>query len=232
MSGRKRKLDVGVGPDPAEQRDDEGQGHGYGTDRPASIIELFRNVETSSDQDRISIGDLLHGMRDRAAAALILIFALPNALPTPPGTSTVLGIPLLFLCAQLAIGWPVWLPQFITRRSMRRADFSSLLDKAEPWLARAERFLKPRLSFLTGWVAERGLGVLWLTLAIVLVLPIPLGNMPPAASLCIMALGLLVADGIFIIIGIVAAAASLVLASGVVYGGVVAAIAFLERLLA
>ena len=221
-----------AGPKLAENGDDEGHGHGRGADRQPSVIELFRSVETSSDQDRISIGDLLHGMEDRAAAALILIFALPNALPTPPGTSTVLGIPLLFLCGQFALGWPVWLPRFITRRSMRRADFSGLLDKAEPWLARAERILKPRLSFLTGWLAERALGVLWLILAIVLVLPIPLGNMPPAASLCIMALGLLAADGIFIVIGIVAAAGSLVLASGVVYGGLVAAIAFLKHLLA
>ncbi|RWX76133.1 exopolysaccharide biosynthesis protein [Neorhizobium lilium] len=197
--------------------------------RPPSVIELFRSVETSSNEERITIGDLLHGMEDRAAAALILIFALPNALPTPPGTSTVLGIPLLFLCTQFAVGWPVWLPRFITDRSMKRADFSALLTKAEPWLAKAERFLKPRLSVLTSYAAERLLGTLWLILAIVLVLPIPLGNMPPAVSLCIMALGLLAADGIFIILGVLAAIASLVLASSVVFGVLAAGAAFIGR---
>jgi hypothetical protein len=203
-----------------------------GGERQPSVVELFRSVGQASEDAQITIADLLRGMRERAAAALILIFALPNALPTPPGTSTILGIPLLFLCAQLAIGWPVWLPQFITRRSMRRADFSALLDKAEPWLAKAERLLKPRLGFLTSYVAERLLGTLWLILAIVLVLPIPLGNMPPAASLCIMALGLLAADGVFIILGVVAAFASLLLASSVVYGALAAGSAFLSQFFA
>ncbi len=214
----------------SHQADDQGDAGGKARhQRPPSVIELFRSVEHASEAERITIGDLLHGMEDRAAAALILIFALPNALPTPPGTSTVLGIPLLFLCAQLAAGWPVWLPAFITRRSMRRSDYSALLDKAEPWLARAERLLKPRLTVLTSWLAERLLGILWLILSFVLVLPIPLGNMPPAASLCLMALGLLAADGVFIILGVVAAIAALVLASSVVLGAVAAGAAFISQ---
>jgi hypothetical protein len=213
---------------PESNEDDAGEkAHPH---RQPSVIELFRTVQHSSDGERITIGDLLDGMQDRAAAALILIFALPNALPTPPGTSTVLGIPLLFLCAQVAIGWRVWLPGFITRRSLKRTDYARLLDKAEPWLARAERILKPRLSILSGYVAERLLGILWLILSIVLVLPIPLGNMPPAASLCIMALGLLAVDGVFILLGILAAAASLVLASSVVYGALAAGTAFIHQL--
>ena len=211
------------------EQEEGGSAH---SERQPSVIELFRTVQHSSEEVRITIGDLLDSMQDRAAAALILIFALPNALPTPPGTSTVLGIPLLFLCAQVAIGWQVWLPGFITRRSLKRTDYASLLDKAEPWLDRAERILRPRLVILTGYTAERLLGILWLILSIVLVLPIPFGNMPPAASLCIMALGLLAADGVFILLGILAAAASLVVASSVVYGALAAGTAFIHQLFA
>ena len=63
--------------------------------------------------------------------------------------------------------------------------------------------------------------------------PRPVRRLVTAVVACVaLALGLLAADGIFIVIGIVAAAGSLVLASGVVYGGLVAAIAFLKHLLA
>ncbi len=83
-----------------------------------SILGLLREAAISSDGEHISISDILHGMKDRAAAALILIFALPNVLPTPPGTSTVLGFPLMLICAQLATGLPVWLPRLVGGRSV------------------------------------------------------------------------------------------------------------------
>lgn len=183
-----------------------------------SISLLFRKIIEASDAERISIADILDAMEERATAALVLLFALPNVLPTPPGTSTVLGLPLLILSFQLAIGWPVWLPGFITHRSVRRVDFMHMFAKAEPWLQRAERLLKPRFGFMLSYPAERAVGVLALVLAIVLVLPIPLGNMPPASALCIMALGLMAADGLFIMIGIVAGFLSLMIAGSVVLG--------------
>jgi hypothetical protein len=183
-----------------------------------SILDLFRNVAELSGGERITIGDFLHGLEDRATAALILLFALPNVLPTPPGTSTVLGFPLLILCAQFALGLPPWLPRFITRRSVNRIDFQKMLTRAEPWHNRAERFLKPRVALLSSYVVERIVGVLGLVLSIVLVLPIPLGNMAPATALCLISLGLLAADGIFILVGIAAGMVSLLIAGSVVVG--------------
>jgi hypothetical protein len=182
-----------------------------------SILGLLREVVNSSDGERITIGDILHGMKDRAAGALILIFALPNVLPTPPGTSTALGFPLLLICAQLATGFPVWLPRLITRRSVKRAGIEQMLVKAEPWLKRTERLLRPRMKFLSNPLAQRLLGVFALWLSIILVLPIPLGNVPPATALCLIALGLLAADGIFIAAGILAGFVSLFIVWGVVY---------------
>ena len=48
-------------------------------------------------RERISVGCLMAALGDRATAALLFIFAFSNVLPTPPGTSTVLGAPLIFL---------------------------------------------------------------------------------------------------------------------------------------
>ncbi len=89
--------------------------------------------------------------------------------------------------------------------------------KAEPWLDRTERLLRPRIACLSTPLAQRLLGVFALLLSIILVLPIPLGNVPPAAALCLIALGLLAADGIFIAAGILAGSVSLIIVWGVVY---------------
>jgi hypothetical protein len=117
-------------------------------------------------------------MGDRGFGPLMLVFAIPNLVPAPPGTSSVLGAPLVFLAAQLGFGMRPWLPRLIADRSMARADFAVLVKRVNPWLLKAERLFRPRLDALVRPPAEYGIGVLCLILA--MVLPIPLGNNPPA----------------------------------------------------
>lgn len=168
-------------------------------------------------RERISIGDLLAALGDRATAALMFIFAFPNVLPTPPGTSTILGTPLIFLATQLMLGRAPWLPAFVAKRSMSRADFSTLVKRIVPWLVRAENLLRPRLAGLARPPMEYLIGLLSLLLAVVLVLPIPLGNMLPALAISLLALGVLEHDGLWVLAGIAAAVAATSLVSGVVF---------------
>ena len=64
----------------------------------------------------------------------MLIFAAPNILPVPPGTSAVLGTPLVFLAAQMMFGRGPWLPALVTRRSLSREDFAALVGRVLTWL--------------------------------------------------------------------------------------------------
>lgn len=194
-----------------------------------SLSDLLFQIAVDTTRPRISIGDLLRALDDRAIAALLLLFALPNAIPMPPGTSAVLGAPLLFLTAQLALSRGPWLPQFIANRSVSRGDFASVVARAAPWLARAEKLLKPRLRWLTCAAGERLIGVVCLLLAIVLVLPIPFGNMLPAAAICLFALGILERDGLWIIAGVITTIAATVLVSGVLLGALKAGLFLFER---
>ena len=144
----------------------------------------------------IAINDVLSAFGDRAFGALMLLFAAPNILPLPPGTSAVLGAPLLFITAQLMLGRPtLWMPAFIRERSIQRDFFALLTAKLSPVLARGERFLKPRLPFLLHPAPERLVGAACLLLAIILFLPIPFGNIPPAFAISAFALGILERDG-------------------------------------
>lgn len=159
----------------------------------------------------MSVADLLLALQDRALAALLLIFALPNVIRVPPGTSAVLGAPLVFLAAQLAFGMRPWLPNFIGRRSMPRQHFSAVITRAAPWLARAERLLRPRCSAMCRPPVEYGIGLVCLLLSLIVLLPIPLGNMLPALAICMMALGILELDGLWVLAGLFTAVVSVVL---------------------
>lgn len=125
---------------------------------PLSVV-LFRLANDNS-RERISVGDLLAALGDRAIGALMFFFAAPNILPVPPGVSTLLGAPLLFLSAQLMLGMRPWLPGVITRRSISRDDLATLVRRIVPWLAKAEKLLRPRAAVLVRPPVEYVVGLL------------------------------------------------------------------------
>lgn len=214
--------------DPMASAGSESPAHPHG----GRLSEILEAIAADPVRDRVSIADLVSILSHRAFGALMLVFSLPNALPMPPGTSTILGAPLLFLAAQLALNRPApWLPGFIASRSMSRSDFGKLVAKVSPWLARAERLLRPRASFLTRPPFEQGIGLFSLILAIVLFLPIPLGNMLPAFAISILSLAILERDGLAAIFGFLTGILSLVIVSGVIYGFVLAGLFLIRRML-
>jgi Exopolysaccharide synthesis, ExoD len=137
--------------------------------RDAKVRQRFSDVlhDLASRPDAtISIGDVLDAFGDRAFGALMLLFAAPNVLPLPPGTSALLGAPLLFVTAQLMIGRStLWMPSLILKRSISR-EFATLVAKLGPALERTERVLRPRLTALLNPIPERIAGAACLLLGL------------------------------------------------------------------
>lgn len=182
-----------------------------------ALSGLLLRVAGDTSRESVSVGELLDAMQDRATAALMFLFAFPNIFPMPPGTSALLGIPLIILTAQLALGRPAWLPGVITRRKVSHAGFAKVVGRVVPWLRRAERMLRPRLKRLVHPPAENVVGAVCLLLSVILYLPIPLSNMPPALAICMFSLGILEEDGLWAIAGLVTAVLSVLLSWGVIY---------------
>jgi hypothetical protein len=179
----------------------------------------------------ISLGDVLDAFGDRAFGALMLVFAAPNMLPLPPGLSAVLGAPLLFVTAQLMLGRPtLWMPVFVRRQSIPRDFFALLTTKLSPILQRAERILRPWLSLLLHPVNERIVGAACLLLAIILFLPIPFGNIPPAWAIAACALGILERDGLATVFGWLGTLGSILILAAVSSAIIAGFRAFLDQL--
>jgi hypothetical protein len=204
--------------DEAEEVDASTRRRRLGTPRPRKkLSQILEEVAADTSRARVSIADIMQAMHGRAFGALLLIFAFPNAIPAIPGTSSILGLPLLFLSAQMMLGKSVWLPKVIALRSMSRDDFANLVERVNPWLEWADGFTAPRLSFLGDPAIQRVIGAFCLVLSIVLVLPVPLGNMLPGIAICLIALGVLERDGFWIGGGVAVGCLALLVAWGVIY---------------
>ena len=193
---------------------------GEATGRPPrkkTLSEILIGIAGDDSRDFVTIAALMKALEGRARAALILIFAFPNALPAIPGTSGILGLPLLYITFQMMLGRNRWLPKINAERGLPRERFAQLIDRLGPYLARTERLLRPRWRVLSGHTAEYILGAVCLVLAIVRTLPVPLGNMLPAFSMCLIALGILERDGLWVVFGLVSSVVALVISAGVVY---------------
>ncbi|MDO9219084.1 MAG: exopolysaccharide biosynthesis protein, partial [Lacisediminimonas sp.] len=79
---------------------------------------------------------------------------------------------------------------------------------------------------------EYVVGLMCLVLAVVLALPIPLGNMLPALGIAMLALGILERDGYWVAAGLAVGAGALVFVSGVVFAMIKAGLFLLTQMLA
>jgi hypothetical protein len=86
------------------------------------------------------------------------------------------------------------LPAFIARQSIKREDLLRLAGSSSKLVSKIERFVKPRPGFFVSPLGDRIVGWLTAYVAIMLILPGPGTNGPPAFGNIVMALGLVEHD--------------------------------------
>lgn len=180
--------------------------------------------------ERITVGEIVEALGDRAFGAVLLIFAAPNVFPLAiPGTSAVTAVPICIAALQLLLGRRVLrLPAFVAARSLAKSDFTRVVERLLPWIGRAERRVRPAWPAFVSASAERIAGLVCLLMGIILFFPIPLGNLVPGIAVVLIGLGVMERDGRAVMLGHAVAfvATAVVL---VVLGGLVGAFLFVVQ---
>ena len=186
------------------------------------ISELVAALVHEHPVGRITFAEIIERLGDRTYGLLILTFALPMVVAgSIPGISTLFGVPLIFITAQLAAGYPrPRFPQYLLRRSIDARDFNNVIDRIVPMVVRLEKYLRPRFPALVTPLAERVIGAISVLMSIILSLPIVFANGPPAIAMSLFAVAILERDGLFVILGAIMSLASVVIATTVITMGV------------
>jgi hypothetical protein len=198
-----------------------------GAEEERRLSEVFADL-AAQDRARVSIGDVVQALGDRSFAPVMILLAVPNAIPFIPGSSTVLGLLLAVVAIQLVLGMRrVRLPARLNRWSFDREGFARLVAKVMPWLTRFERMARPRFWPESYRLAERLAGIVAIALSLMIMLPIPFANGVPAIAICLLALGISERDGLWLGAGIVVGAIAAGIVAGLFLAGFVAAEAIL-----
>lgn len=154
----------------------------------------------AKDDPKLYLGELVNAFGERGFGALMVFFGLINAIASPiPGSTTILGAPMLLICLQLVIRRDqLWMPAWALRSSLPRDNYRATIAKVRKPLLLVERLSKPRFGFMSGEIAEVVIGVVCSLLTIVVMLPIFGGNLFPSLFVALFGFGLMQRDGVLI----------------------------------
>jgi len=164
-----------------------------------SLSDELRGVVAAADGKPMSVGQILDHLQDRGTDLFIIIVSFPFILlPTTFGLSAPIGLAVAILAGCQMLGRRPWLPKFIMRREFPFESLQKTLNGAAKWSARVERIARPRLTFLL-WPGFNKLAyfnlIIW-----GLLLGCPGPNNLFAAMILLLAFGLLMRDGLLLLI--------------------------------
>jgi hypothetical protein len=168
-------------------------------------VELNDYFFATTRDEQVTLAEILTLAGERIFGFLLVILALPSALPLPaPGYSTPFGIAIFVLALQLALGRDrPWLPDKMLKGSMKLATVQKFVKMGTPWMQKIENVTKPRMAYLcTSRLGKTVLGCAIALMAISMMIPIPGTNTLPAMGIFITAFGLLEDDGLICIGGL------------------------------
>ena len=184
------------------------------TERPAKYVhEILDRVEHRAVTPRVSVAEIMDALGHRAYGSVYLFLALITLTPIGaiPGLSGITGTILVLLALQqIGRRKHPWLPRRVLNLSMERGRFETSVDRAKPLADRLDRYIRPRLAIFARrpFRLAAALVVVCLGLSMIVLEPIPFGADVPAAAVLLLGIGLTARDGLFILLGLVAAPAT------------------------
>ncbi len=185
------------------------------------FVALVQALADASGPDGLTLDEIRDRLDERGFGLLILILSIPCLVPALYGVPQIIGIPIILLAAQMLVGRKEpWLPRALLSRRVPRAWLDRMADFAAKRMAWVERLARPRLTAFATGLGERIAAVFMILATLTIVLPMT--NTVPSVALALMAGGLILRDGLFVLFGMAVATAwicaLLTLGAGLMFG--------------
>ncbi|HEY6257934.1 MAG TPA: exopolysaccharide biosynthesis protein [Xanthobacteraceae bacterium] len=185
--------------------------------------QVLRELIDEAPADHFTLDWLIASLPERSFGIIMLLLAV---LAMVPIGSIVPGVLLAILAAQMTAGRPgPVFPRRIATYPLPTRHLMRMGSHAIQIMKYLERAVRPRWPTPFG-ATKRVIGIVVLLLAsLVLLAPLPLTNVLPAADVALIALAFIEEDGVLLAIALFVALILLGLAAAAVWGAVVGAAA-------
>lgn len=174
-----------------------------------TLEELLDRIEEAAEgEDPVTIGAMLDVVGRRSFGPLLLMAGLITIAPLVgdiPGVPIVMGTLVLLIGVQMLFNSDhFWLPKWLLKRSISHEK----LCKAVGWLRRPaafiDRYIKPRLTVVTGAVMAHVIAIICIGIALVtpIMEVIPFSANLSGAALTAFGLSLIAHDGLLAIVAL------------------------------
>ncbi|MCR5868038.1 MULTISPECIES: exopolysaccharide biosynthesis protein [Aquincola] len=168
---------------------------------PAGLAQRLRHAAAELPGEGVSLQWLAQAHGPAAQGSLLVLLAVPCLLPVP-GSGTVVGMGICALAAALWRGrGAMALPQRVGGFQLSQRWAARVLRLLAAAYALAGLLSRPRLSHLATGHPHGLLAALVGVMAVIIVLPIPFGNVLPALALMLLGIGLVFHDGVAVLLG-------------------------------
>jgi len=179
-----------------------------------SIVQRLREAAATLPAERVSLQTLAHAHGPAAHGTWLLLMAVPCLLPVP-GVGTVLGLGMVALAVAMWRGQSaVCLPRRVAELELSSHWAQRVLVGLASAYAVAGRHAKARLSHLAISGRRSATALAVGLMAVIVVMPIPFGNLLPAVALVFIGLGLVFRDGVAVILGLLMSGVAMVATTG------------------
>ena len=177
-------------------------------EKSPSLTGVLDKLGDAGDEERVTVGQILEEVGDRSLAPILLVPAMITASPISgiPGVPTITGIIVGLIVVQMLMGRDtLWVPKILARQGVSKSKMDkavNFLRKPVGWL---DKLMKPRLT----WLASRPWSYLALVICLIIAVTTPVMEFLPfaisiaAVAIGFFAAGILMRDGVMILIGYV-----------------------------
>lgn len=177
-------------------------------EKSPSLTGVLDKLGDAGDEERVTVGQILEEVGDRSLAPILLVPAMITASPISgiPGVPTITGIIVGLIVVQMLMGRDtLWVPKILARQGVSKSKMDkavNFLRKPVGWL---DKLMKPRLC----WLASRPWSYLALVICLIIAVTTPVMEFLPfaisiaAVAIGFFAAGILMRDGVMILIGYV-----------------------------
>jgi hypothetical protein len=193
------------------------QDHNGVDGQPQNLQDMLNRLEDRTQtQDEVSLGAMLEAVGRRSFGPVLLLCGLVPASPLSgiPGLPSVMAVLIFIVVAQILTGHHhFWLPESLLRRKVSRQKFCKAIRFLRVPARWIDRLLYPRLCFLTTGPAVYVIAAICALIA--LSMPplelIPFANTTTGIAVSVFGLALVSHDGLLVVVGTIAFAASIYL---------------------